>query len=287
MQVPVADGHTHTNPVRGLGAEKIAYKFKESGGWFMAIVALSPWAYGIDFEGVESYRRVVEDILVQECKIAEENGLRTACLAGFHPADVDKLIDKYRLNPVDALDLGLKVVEAMGEYCRQGILDGIGEVGRQHYKTTAERVVISELILERALQIASDYGCIVHMHLENAGSITVELVDRVASRILSEKHRSKIVFHHSKPSMAVEAAARGYSATIPGVPRLLDNVLGKIDPVFVLESDHIDDPMRPGAVVYPWAMAEHVQRLARKLSEEYLYKINVDNVVKIYGVEPP
>ncbi len=286
MSVPVADAHSHTNPVRGLGAEKIASKFRESGGWFMAIVALSPWAYGLEPEGPETYERVVNEILVRECMAASSEGLRVACLAGFHPADVDKLIDKYRMDPVRVLDIGLAVVETMGRLCKEGILDGIGEVGRQHYKTTAERAVISQLILNRALEIARDNDCIVHMHLENAGLITVELVDRIA-RALEAGPRRRVIFHHSKPNMAVEAWRRGYSATIPGVPRLLDNVLGRIDPVFMLESDHIDDPMRPGAVVYPWVMAEHVNRLASKIGEEYLYKVNVDNIVSVYGVEPP
>jgi len=287
MPVPVADGHTHTNPVRGLGAEKIAGRFRESGGWFMALVALSPWAYGIDFQGVESYRRVVEDILVRECKAAEEQGVRVACIAGFHPADVDKLIDRYGFDAVEALETGLKVVETMEKYCVEGVLDGIGEVGRQHYKTTAERAVVAQLILERALQAARDHGCVVHMHLEQAGKATVKLVDLRVPPGTPPQAKARMIFHHSKPVMALEAARLGYSATLPGVPRLLDNVLGRVEPVFMLESDHIDDPMRPGVVVYPWVMAEHVRRLERRVGEEYLYKVNVDNVVRVYGVEPP
>lgn len=288
VKIPVADAHTHTNPVHGLGAERIAERFRSAGGWFMAIVALAPWAYEIEFNGIESYEKVVEDILIRECKAASDAGLQVACLAGFHPADVDKIIDKYRWDPSRVLDLGLRVVERMAEYCKDGVLDGIGEVGRQHYKTRAERAVISNMILEHALEYARDYGCLVHMHLEQAGRVTVDLVDRIAERIgLRGNARVKTVFHHAKPGIAVEAVRRGYSATIPGTPKLLDNVLGRFDPVFMLESDHIDDPMRPGIVVYPWVMAEHIQKLAIRMSEDYLYKINVDNIVKVYGVQPP
>lgn len=284
--IPVGDAHTHTNPVRGMGAAKIAEKFKESGGWFMAIVALSPWAYGIEFNGFESYKNVL-DILARECMEAERAGLKTACLAGFHPADVDRLIDKYRMKPDDVLDLGLRVVEEIGKSCSNGFPDGIGEVGRPHYKTGAERVLISELILERSLEIARDNGCLVHMHLENQGSITARLVDMAVERLGAGMVRERIVFHHMKPKHAVMVADMGYPATVPGKPELLSHVVGRVPPVYMLESDHIDDPMRPGAVVYPWVMADHVQRLAKKHGEEYMYKVNVDNIVKVYRVEPP
>ncbi len=286
MTIPVGDAHSHTNPVRGLGAAKIAEKFKESGGWFMAIVSLSPWAYGIEFTGIESYRSSL-DILARECMEAEKAGVKTVCLAGFHPADVDRLIDRYRMKPEEVLELGLRVVEMIGEGCREGFPDGIGEVGRQHYKTTAERALISELILERAIEIARDNGCLVHMHLENAGPITARLVDIVVGRYGDSELKKRLVFHHMKPSHAVYIDKLGYPSTVPGTPELLRNIVGRIPPVYMLESDHIDDPMRPGAVVYPWVMAEHVQRLARKAGEEYMYRVNVDNIVKVYGVEPP
>ncbi|MCE4628117.1 MAG: TatD family hydrolase [Desulfurococcales archaeon] len=275
--------------MRGLGAAKIAERFREAGGWFMALVALSPWHYGMEFRGFDSYAETI-DLLLRECKEVEERGIRVACLAGFHPADVDRLIDKYGMKPMSVLDLGLRVVEHEAKLCREGTLDGIGEVGRQHYKTFPTRALISQLILERAMELARDYGCIVHMHLEQEGETTLGLIDLWASRIgMPGEAKKLLVFHHSKPSLAVRAHKLGYSATVPGTPALMTRVLGNVDPVFILESDHIDDPNRPGAVVYPWVMAETLQKLVEKgrISREYAYKINVDNVVSLYRVPPP
>jgi len=285
VRIPVADTHSHSNPVRGLGASRIASKFKREGGWFMALVSLSPWAYGIDFEGLESYARVVE-VHLRECKEAEDEGLKVACLAGFHPADVDRLIDKYGMDPYETLSLGLKVVEYLEKLCAEGVLDGIGEVGRQHYKTSPERVLISSLIMERALQAARDHDCIIHLHLENAGKITVELVEHAYRRLGG--NRLNIVFHHANPRTAKEATEKGYSASIPGIPRLVENVVSRLEPNYTLESDHIDDPYRPGAVTYPWDMALLVKRLAEKSIVEpgYLEKINIDLVEKLYHVTP-
>ena len=288
MGVPFADAHGHTNPVRGLGAEKVAKRFREAGGWFMALVALSPTAYGMEPTSVESYVRVVDEILINECRTAEEAGLRVACLAGFHPAEVDKLIDRYKMDPMRVLELGLSVVERMEKLCLEGVLDGIGEVGRQHYKTTAERVLISQIIMERALQAVKDHECMVHLHLENAGIATVDLTD-IAVRRIGASRLERVVFHHSKPVMVERASELGYAATLPGVERLMEHAVRNLKPVFMVESDYIDDPARPGAVVYPWDMALTQERLLRRklVDEEYRYKINVDNVVRSYGVEPP
>ena len=288
MRLLVADTHSHSNPIRGLGSSRIAERFKKEGGWFMALVSLSPWAYNIDFEGFESYVKVV-DLHLRECKEAEEEGLKIACLAGFHPADVDRLIDKYKMEPGEVLELGLRVVEYLENLCREGVLDGIGEVGRQHYKTSPERVLIASAIMERAMQAARDHGCVIHLHLENNGKITVELVDRAFRRLGADnKARARIVFHHANPKTAMEAIVKGYSASVPGIPRLVEAAISRLEPSFTLESDHIDDPYRPGAVTYPWDMALLLKRLLERgvVDLGYLEKINVDLVEKIYEVSP-
>ena len=287
--VVYADAHCHSNPVRGLGASKIAERFRKSGGWFISLISLSPWSYAIDFTGLDSYKEAV-DIHLRECKAAEEAGMRVACIAGMHPADIDRLIDRYRLDPLEALELGLQVIDYVASLCKEGVLDGIGEVGRQHYRTSPERVAMAEVIMERAIEYARDYGCIVHLHLENQGRITAELVHRRVSVLgLPSNSRARLVFHHARPDLAREALNRGYPASVPGLPRVLEYTFKSLEPDYMIESDFIDDPARPGVVIYPWEMARNQARLQAKglVSEEYLYKINVDNIVKVYGVEPP
>jgi TatD-related deoxyribonuclease len=287
-----ADAHTHTNPIRGLGASRIAEKFKKEGGWFMALISLSPWNYALDFKGLDSYKEVIE-ILLDECKSAEEQGLKVACFSGFHPGDIDILIDRFRMDPTEVLKLGLKVIDYIANLCKEGVLDGIGEVGRQHYKTSPERVVISEIILRRAMMYARDYGCKVHMHLENQGRITVDLIlneiDLLRDNVDLKTLKKKLLFHHLKPSLVKEAWKEGFYSTVPGLLRVLEYAFKELEPIYMVESDHADDPSRPGSVTYPWDMIRAQKALLRQgiVNEEYLYKINIDNVVKYYEVEPP
>ena len=280
--VPIADAHTHSNPVRGLGMKTIAPKFKESGGWFMALVGLSPWHYGLDAT-LEGYRKTME-LMLRECKTIREVGLKASCLFGFHPADVDKLMGS--MQPIEVLDFGMKVLEMVEEAIKDGHLQGVGEVGRQHYKTNPISVVIAERIMDRAIEISKDYGAVVHLHLEQGGMVTaLDVKDRV-KRIGAKQER--VVMHHARGKSLRAAIELGIPATSPGVKGSLEKVI-ELPPRYMIESDHIDDPKRPGIVVYPWDMARFQRELIEegKVSEDYLYRVNVDNVVKTFGVEPP
>ena len=65
-------------------------------------------------------------------------------------------------------------------------------------------------------------------------------------------------------------------------------MVSSLEPSYTLESDHIDDPYRPGAVTYPWDMALLLKRLVEKgiADPGYLEKINVDLVERLYNVSP-
>ena len=280
--VPIADAHTHSNPVRGLGMGKIAPKFKEAGGWFVALVGLSPWHYGFE-PSLEGYEKTLVKTL-EEGKKAKEAGLKTKVLFGFHPADVDKLLGS--MSPEEVLNFGLKVLDIIEKYLKEGKLDGIGEVGRQHYKTTPVAMLISQFIMDSAIERAKDYGAVVHLHLEQGGLITALDVKKRIER--SGAPADKVVVHHARGKSLEAAVREGLRATVPGVKGSLEKAF-KLEPRYMVESDHIDDPKRPGIVVYPWEMAKNQVELLKegKVDEEYLWKLNVDNVSAVFGVEPP
>ena len=280
-----ADAHVHSNPVNGLGATEIAKRFKRKGGWFIALVGLSPWHYNIEEKNYNGYVKAIQ-LHIRECKAAATQGLQVACFAGFHPADVDKLVSAGK-HPEEVFYLGLQVVEYVGKLCKNGVIDGIGEVGRQHYRTSPDRFAIAVSIMLRALEIARDNDCLVHLHLENAGTITVLTIDEIVERVGIDK--SKIFLHHTKPSIGLEAVKRGYQATIPGHKETLRYAFSirELAENMLIESDYIDDPRRPCVSSCPWDVVDRELELVKEgiVDEDTLYKINIDNVVKAYRVE--
>ncbi|MEB3825536.1 MAG: TatD family hydrolase [Desulfurococcales archaeon] len=279
------DPHLHPNPLKGLGGSRIADEMAKRNAWLVGFLSLPPWDYGLT-PTLENYEKIM-NLIYRECSNARDKGLNVLCFSGFHPAEVDKLIDRYSFKPLEVLELAYKVLGLIKEKCRRGELDGIGEVGHQHYKTFPDRVLISHYIMEKALEIALDEDCPIQLHLENNEHSTVEIVDDTVKRLGGHPSR-RIVFHHSKPSMAEKAFGRGYSATVPGSNRrLLEHVFSKLDPVYMVESDYVDGPQKY-ARNHPWTIIETVNNMIEEgiVSEEYVCKINEDLPSKAFNVTP-
>ncbi len=283
LSIPVADAHCHVNPVRGMGARALARKFKEAGGWFLCLVSLPPGHYGVRGLCFDEYRRAIE-MHIAECRKAREEGIRVACIAGLHPAEVVRLVTQRGFE--EGLRIAYRVVDYVAELCRKGLCDGIGEVGRPHYSCSPVGVVASELVTVRALERAEEVDALVHLHLEQGGTVTVESLELLLR--LSGCRRERVLIHHARGSTLHAALAHKVWATVPGTEKCLSEA-SRLEPGFMVESDFLDDPSRPGVVVYPWLMAENLRGLVENgaWSEETLYRVCVDNVCKFYGVEPP
>ena len=281
----VADGHLHVSP-KGLGGFKVGMKFKEVGGWFMALVSLPPTYYGLG----EDLNSIIKsfNIHVRECSKVRGIGVKVACIAGIHPAFVDSLVkhagtSRFK-HVMKLLNEGLKELERLR---REGIIDGFGEFGRPHYKVLPESVIANEVLLTKVFRMVRDYGGVIHLHLEKGGYLSIESINMLR-RCSQLPEVEKIVFHHASINMAYEASIRGYSSTLTGRAEVLREAFLKNITSFIPESDYIDDLSRPGVVMYPWKIASEALKLVSDgRFEEMLNKVMVDNVVKLYGVEPP
>ncbi len=280
-----ADGHLHTNPIKGLGAEKVLNRFKERGGWFAVLVSLGPHHYGFE-ENYDGFIKSIE-ILINECKIARDLGIQSICMAGIHPADIDRLISRDIHKGKEVFEFIIKVVDYIAKLVREGIINGFGEFGRPHYKSSPESFALNMMITRYVLNIAKDLDAYIHLHLETAGFITVRDIHEIIMMIGID--RARVFLHHLDISTAIEAQNMGMTFTLPGKYVLLREAVKRIQPVYIVESDFIDDPRRPGVSSYPWEIIDNQERLINEgiVDEEYIARINIDNVVKLYGASYP
>ncbi|MCS7367467.1 MAG: TatD family hydrolase [archaeon YNP-WB-062] len=285
MRLLFADGHMHSNPVKGLGIRSIAKRFKQYGGWFIAIVSLSPQHYGFELT-LDGYRKSVE-IVISECRAAYEEGLKVACFAGVHPADIDQLISQDPKKSNKVIALAINIVNHIAEMIKEGLLNGIGEIGRPHYKALPESFIANSIVMRYAMNVARDLQCLVHLHLEQGGYITIYDVNEIIT--LAKLSKDNVIIHHSDILTAHYAQEFGFMFTIPGKLPVLAEAFKRFEPSYTIESDFIDDPKRPGVSSYPWQIIENQRKLLDEglISEEYLYKLNVDNIAKAYNVTPP
>lgn len=279
-----SDAHLHVNPVKGLGAEKVAKKFKSLGGWFISIVSLPPYHYGYVEPSITSYSKVLE-ILVREASRAREQKLKVAVFMGFHPAEIDNYY-KQGVKAEKLVKLVDEVVKVIEDALKTGLIDGIGEVGRQHYGTSAERLILAEAVMVRALALARDYGVPVQLHTEQAGLATVYSVKTLVDQLKTPANR--VILHHVGLETALWAERLAVPFTAP--IRSFDEKYASYKwTLCMIESDFIDDPNRPGVSAYPWEIPEKLDRLLESgvISEEQLYRIMVDNIAKFFEVSPP
>jgi len=279
-----SDTHLHVNPVRGLGAEKIAKKFKREGGWFMAIVALPPYYYGFEEMTVESYMRVVE-LISREAIKARELGLEVARFMGIHPAEIDEYY-KRGVRGEKLYSILSRVLKLVENAVRNGLIDGIGEVGRQHYTTSPERFVFSETLMREAMILARDLRVPLQLHLEQGGFITVLSVKTLIDSLGVSSRQ--IILHHTNTETS--SWASNYKLPFTAPVKYFDKEYLKSGVEYcMIESDFLDDPRRPGVSAYPWDIPVIVRNLLVKsvMNEEQAYRILVDNVVKYMNVKPP
>jgi len=280
----VGDAHGHVNPVKGIGPSKLARRFKSSGGWFMAVSSLLSWSYRGLAKRVEDYVEVFK-LNVEAVEEMRREGLACAAIIGVHPAELVRLVESG-VSLEEAERLVKEAYDAAARMVKDGLAQGLGEVGRPHFPSPRAVVEACNRVLDHALELAHDLDCPVHIHVERGGPRTVEDVARRARA----KGAAKALLHHAEPSAWALASSLGLAASIPARSRdLLEALRGPRPLSFLVESDFLDDPRRPGAVVAPWSIASTFEGLIKRgaLTAEEAWRVLVDNVARFYGLEPP
>jgi len=281
VPVPIFDNHAHANERTGLGAAEVARKFKAAGGTGIVLVSLTTWSVGGRPGDRDSVVRLYEHT-ARGAEAARAQGLAAGAVIGVHPAECARLLEAG-WDGGDVEEFMLWAVDLAARYVEEGRAVGLGEFGRPHWPAGPRVVELCNRVALYALERARDVDAAVHLHLERGGRATVDSVAELARRAGVRPER--VVIHHAEGALAGYARERGLSPSVPvGRRGELDAAL-KAGPVFVVESDYLDDRSRPGAVIPPWSLAGKLkQYLARgAITEDYLREICAANVRRIYG----
>ena len=282
-ELPLCDNHAHTNPVIGMGPRELAKRFRREGGKFIVIVALLTWSLGLTPGDLDSVRRMY-DITVESARIINEEGVKSVAVVGLHPAEGYELL-RRGWSREEVLNFMRKGIDLAAEYVKNGKAVGIGEIGRPHWDVPKDVVDLFNELLEYAFGVAKDVNAVVHLHLErngiNTASSIINMVKRVGNRPYS------IVMHHAEPIVIDIANDNGLMPSIPmGRKGEFEEAI-KHGPRFVVESDFIDDPRRPGAVIPPWTLVKKLRTYLTNgfIGEDFLHTLCVENISRVYGVD--
>lgn len=282
--IPVADNHCHVNPVRGLGPREVARRFRRTGGWFMGVVALLTWDLGLSPGNLGDVDKLYR-LTIESAKAIQGEGVKAVAIVGVHPAECVRLLEAgWGVGKVK--EFMFRTIDLAAQYIKRGDAVGIGEVGRPHWDVNDEVIRLCNEVIEYALATARDLNAVVHLHLERAGEATVKSIVELVNRV-NVKDRRRVILHHASPSMVKPGVEANLTPSVPvGRPGEFEEAI-RYSKSIVVESDYIDDPRRPGAVIPPWRILSRVNQFINRgvVSEDDVARIMINEIEEVYGVK--
>ncbi|MDI9646492.1 MAG: TatD family hydrolase [Archaeoglobales archaeon] len=269
----ITDNHMHLYNHLRLKALK---EFKEAGGTHVFLVSLLCHHYevvpksGKDFSAVfDEHIRLVE---------RANDIVKTYAVLSVHPAEITVLGSRYGVEK--AAEIMKEALEVAGKYVAEGKAVAI-KSGRPHYEVSEKVWKLSNEVLMHAFEIAKDVDCAIQLHTESYNREGMEEIAKMAEKAGLKKER---VIKHFSPPLVKDFEEIGI---FPSVIASGNNVLEAASQGdrFFVETDYIDDRNRPGAVLGPKTVPKKVKELISKYGEDIAYKICVENIEKIYGIE--
>ena len=277
MKLPILDNHIHLQP--GGKNVQAVMEFQRMGGTHLILSHL-PYSEvtiseGRDFE--RSYEITVN--LAERCR--RETGVVIYVVVGPYPVLLLDLVQRFGLER--AKEIMMEGIDIAARFVEEGRAVGLGEIGRPHFPVPTEIWEASNDILIYGMSVAREKDCAVVLHAEHSTPENMkefaEMADSVGLR------RERVVKHYSSPLVLPEEN-HGIFPSILASRSAIREALRKGNR-FLMETDFLDHPERPGAVMSPVTVPKRTMAFLRTglLGEEDVWKIHSENPGRVYGVE--
>jgi TatD-related deoxyribonuclease len=271
LDTPVLDNHLHLDPVNGRGVEA-AEEFADHGGTHLNVLNKPSWNL-VEAADDESVFRECFDLTVAVTQ--EANSVlpgKAWPVLGVHPALISQLVDDG-YTPEEARDIMQAGLDVASEYVADGPALAI-KSGRPHYEVEDPVWDASNDVMRHAFDLAGEVGCVVQLHTEGGEDFT-ELAEWAEAEGLP---REQVVKHYSN------GRVRGpIKSVISNKDDIQDAT--ETDEPFLMETDYIDDPDRPGAVLGPKTVPRRVRWLLEEGHDEAVRRAHVETPARVYGVD--
>ncbi|MFQ3295601.1 MAG: TatD-related deoxyribonuclease [Natrialbaceae archaeon] len=271
-RTPIIDHHLHLDPEGGRGIDAVK-AFARSGGTHLMIVNKPSWNRGIRPETGGDFRPVF-DHTIDIVKRASAHLDGTAWpIVGVHPGLISHLVDDQGMEPKAAADVMQAGLDAAAAFVSDG--DALGlKSGRPHYDVSDAVWTASNDVMRHAFELATDLDCPVQLHAEGDD----DLSDITAMAADAGLPRERVVKHYASGDL---------EGPIPSVmcrKEWLERAAEREVP-FLMETDFIDDPDRPGAVMGPQTVPRRVRWLEEEGYQEAIRTAHVDTPKLVYDVD--
>ena len=273
MVLPAYDNHLHLSPSgRNIDALK---EFKAAGGTGLTLVTL-PYPEVMISEGSDFMRSF--QITLSLAEKARETGLKVNVAVGPYPVLLIPLAERVGLDKAERMLI--KGMEDAASLVADGKANCLGEIGRPHFPVDDPKIMeSSNRILLRGMELAHEVDCPVIIHCESE-SYTDESLASLAKEAGLDPGR---VVKHASPPWVTPEETHGVMPSSPASRSLIREALSKSDR-FMIETDFIDDPQKPNAIMAVTSVPKRINGLHQsgELSEEQIHRICVDIPDSLY-----
>lgn len=268
MVLPAYDNHLHMSP-SGRNIEALK-EFRAAGGTGLTLVTL-PYSEVIISDGSD-FMRSFEITLSLAEKAREMTDLKVNVAVGPYPVLLIPLAERFGLEKAEKMLI--KGMEDAASLVADGKANCLGEIGRPHFPVDDPRIMeSSNRILLRGMELAHEVDCPVLIHCESE-PYTDESLASIAKEAGLDPGR---VIKHSSPPWVTPEETHGVMPSIPASRSLIREAISKSDR-FMIETDYIDDPQKPNAIMAVTSVPKRINGLHQsgELSEEQIYRMCVD-----------
>ena len=267
--VEITDNHFHLDP---SGRKELAVKdFIKAGGTRLVIVhkPYGPW------KKISEFQSQVETTLKLADK-ARETGAKVAVVTAPHPIELLKLLEFN--SPSRASEIYLKAVDYCASLVNENKTVGLGELGRPHFEVEPSVWDFSNDVLTESLSRAREVHAAAVLHTESATPEVMADLSRIASDAKFPK--SRLVKHYGGPG-----ALEDPHGIVVSLISSSTNIENASQSEFMLETDYLDDPQRPGAVMGPKTVPRKTRKALEDniLSKDQVYSIHTKLPDSVYG----
>jgi TatD-related deoxyribonuclease len=272
LDTPVLDNHLHLDPEHGRGFDAVE-EFARLGGTHLLVVNKPSWHLGVEAETGADFRAVFETTVAVVERASEMLAGRAWPVLGVHPGLVSRLVDERGFEPSEARDLMQDGLDVAADYVAAGRALAL-KSGRPHYDVTDSVWEASNDVLRHALALGADCGCAVQLHTESTEDLT-EVGAWAEERGLAPE---TVVKHYASGRLA------GVTPSVMSEPDWLREAAERGEP-FLMETDFVDDPDRPGAVLGPKTVPRRVRTLLEEGYDDAVRRAHVETPRQVYGID--